>query len=52
MSEVKKLALGIVLVAVGLGMLLSSNGFVPIIGAILGVVGAYFVIRALISGKV
>jgi len=52
MSEVKKLALGILLVAVGLGMLLSSSGFLPIIGALLGVVGAYLIIRALISGKI
>jgi len=50
MSEVKKLITGIVLVAIGLVMLLSSGGLLPILGAIIGVIGAAIIIFVLSFG--
>jgi hypothetical protein len=52
MSELRKLALGIVLVGVGMFMLLSSGSIFPYVGGVMGVVGAYFIIRSLFSGKI
>ena len=51
MSELRKLALGIALVAIGMFMLLSASSFMPYVGGALGLVGAYLIIRSLFSGK-
>lgn len=50
MSVVKGLVIGIVLVAVGLGMLLSSSqALLPYIGGLLGLIGAGLIVRTLLA---
>lgn len=52
MSVVKGLIIGIVLVAVGLGMVLSSStSFLPWIGGLLGIAGAVLIIRTLLADR-
>lgn len=52
MSVVKGLIIGIILVAVGLGMVLSSSTTVmPYVGGLLGLIGAVIIIRTLLADR-
>jgi hypothetical protein len=52
MSVVKGLIIGIILVAVGLGMVLSSStSILPWVGGLLGVVGAVIIVRTLLADR-
>ena len=52
MSDVRKLILGIVAVLIGLFSVLSTgNGLIPIVGGLIGLYGAYVVIRVLLRGN-
>lgn len=50
MSDVKRLIIGITLVAVGLSMVLSANSFLAIIGGLLGLVGSYLTVKVIFTG--
>ncbi len=50
MSIVKRLVIGIILVAIGLGMVLSSSmALLPYIGGLVGLVGAGIIVRTLLA---
>jgi hypothetical protein len=52
MSDVKRLILGISLVAVGLAMVLSaSSTILPWLGGALGLYGSYLTIKVLFTGQ-
>lgn len=52
MSIVKGLIIGIILVAIGLGMVLSSSTNIwPFVGGLLGLVGAIIIIRTLLADR-
>ena len=52
MSIVKGLIIGIILVAVGLGMVLSSStSYLPYVGGLLGLIGAGIIIRTLLAHR-
>ncbi len=51
MSDLKRLILGITLVAVGLAMVLSANKVLPWVGGILGIYGSYLTIKVILTGK-
>ncbi|HWT56003.1 MAG TPA: hypothetical protein VN031_03145 [Candidatus Microsaccharimonas sp.] len=50
MNDVKRLILGITLVAIGLGMVLSASSVMGIIGVILGLIGCYLTVKVLLTG--
>lgn len=50
MSDIKRLILGIALVAVGLAMVLSANKILPFLGAVLGITGSYLTIKVILTG--
>jgi uncharacterized membrane protein YkgB len=50
MTDVKRLIIGITLVAVGLGMVLSANSFLAIVGGIMGLAGSYLTLKVLFTG--
>ena len=50
MSDVKRLIIGIVLVAVGLAMILTANKVLPFVGGVLGIIGSYLTIKVILTG--
>lgn len=50
MSDVKRLVLGITLVAIGLAMVLSASSIMLWLGAIFGLYGSYLTIKVLMTG--
>jgi hypothetical protein len=51
-TDIKKLILGITLVAIGLGLVLTANKIAPFIGGLLGLIGSYLVVKALLAGNI
>jgi hypothetical protein len=50
MSDVKRLILGISLVAVGLALVLSADSILPWLGGLLGIYGSYLTIKVILTG--
>lgn len=50
MSDVKRLILGISLVAVGLAMVLSADSIFTWLGGALGVYGSYVTVKVILTG--